>query len=705
MKGVRKIIPKILQKEEFRFVKIRTKEKAPFELDWTMDRNYKYNDKEIINHIEMGGNYGIVCGYGGLVVIDCDTFILKELVDKYLNPTLIIKTGSGKYHYYFTAKNTQKRVLNFGKLHYGEIQGKGSQVVAPGSIHPCGNRYEIDVHVPISELNEDDLKRLLNKIAELNIKETEEFKRNYPRIKEFIKGETEGNRNTSAFTYSINLRNAGIGYETALQTVTAWNERNKPPLLGVEVERTVQSAYSKEEIILNLEDINEIRNKIIQLIAEGGRKSEVTEILVNALKEREIFYTIRDDINPEIWIYKEGIYIPHGGSYIEEFCREVLKNFARTDICKEVIWKIQVDTYVNPDEFFIEPPLHFIPLKNGVYNLNENKLESFHPSFFFFRKLPVEYENSEIECPKIKKFFKEIFEKEEDINLMQELFGYFLFRNYFIKKAFMFTGVGDNGKSVVMNLIKTLLGVDNCSNISLQDMEDDQYSISNCFNKLANICGDLPRTSLKNTGFFKQLTGGDVLQANRKFKTRIQFVNYAKLVFSANELPFSYDSTDGFWIRWIIWEFPYQFKDKKEIDINNPKNKLKNPNILIDLTTPEEIKGLFNWAVLGLNRLRINKEFSYSSTVEDIKKMWIRKTNSLESFLEEEIVESYEDKIPKNEFKGHYLAYCKKYKSRPFNDQNIRKYMMKRGLYDERQGQFNVPIWVGIKFKGGNIYL
>ena len=32
----------------------------------------------------------------------------------------------------------------------------------------------------------------------------------------------------------------------------------------------------------------------------------------------------------------------------------------------------------------------------------------------------------------------------------------------------------------------------------------------------------------------------------RKFKTRVKFINYAKMIFSANEVPMTYDLSDGF---------------------------------------------------------------------------------------------------------------------------------------------------------------
>ena len=96
--------------------------------------------------------------------------------------------------------------------------------------------------------------------------------------------------------------------------------------------------------------------------------------------------------------------------------------------------------------------------------------------------------------------------------------------------------------------------------------ESDNFALCELFNKLANLCSDLDKKALYHTGNFKQLTGHDMLSAPRKFLPMIHFVNYAKQVFLANELPDTRDRTIAFFDRWILLEFPHTFKIKKEYD-------------------------------------------------------------------------------------------------------------------------------------------
>ena len=77
--------------------------KAPFETAWQKN-GYKYNDKKLLEHIKKGLNFGVIGGYGKLVILDIDNLKLAEEMEKKLN-TFTIKTGSGGRHFYFIVED------------------------------------------------------------------------------------------------------------------------------------------------------------------------------------------------------------------------------------------------------------------------------------------------------------------------------------------------------------------------------------------------------------------------------------------------------------------------------------------------------------------------------------------------------------------------------------------------------------------------
>jgi len=282
-----------------------------------------------------------------------------------------------------------------------------------------------------------------------------------------------------------------------------------------------------------------------------------------------------------------------------------------------VIDYIKVSTYTQRRE---ESP-NLIPLENGVFDLDLNELRPYTSDFMFFNKIPVKY-NPEADCPLIKNFHKEITNSEEDITILEEVLGFCLYRDYFIAKSLMLAGGGSNGKSTWLALAKRFLGKENVSGRSLQDLEEHRFAKADLHTKLTNIYADLPDKALFRTGMFKMLTGRDLIAAEKKHRDTFHFVNYAKLMFSANKVPESpFDNSEAFFRRWIIIVFPNVFTGEDA-----------DPQILDKLTTEEELSGLLNLALTGLKRLLKNGVFSHSKTTEEIKEDYIRKSSPIAAF-------------------------------------------------------------------------
>lgn len=160
------------ENKDLRFCKIKKGTKKPFERDW-INKPYTWN--EIQGHIKNESNFGVLCGYGGLIVIDSDTPELKQAVENNLPETFRVKTGSGGTHDYYICKDVKKKiVLQIEDRHFGEIQSYGAQVVGAESIHPNGNKYQIFKDKPICEITQEQLfiaiKPFIKEVAEAEVK-------------------------------------------------------------------------------------------------------------------------------------------------------------------------------------------------------------------------------------------------------------------------------------------------------------------------------------------------------------------------------------------------------------------------------------------------------------------------------------------------------------------------------------------------------
>lgn len=485
-----------------------------------------------------------------------------------------------------------------------------------------------------------------------------------------------------------------------LEALEIDDQQNKNPKYADEIKSIKPNFQPQKTEIIPTQNIKQlIMARLINV---------ATETIVKEILKKYIIYTTRDDQQSECWIYEEGIFKPEAKTYIKEYTRKLLEEMYTPDLVNKVISKIETDTFIEQDEFFSKQNEYpnLIPVTNGVLNIDTRELQPHNPKYCFFNKLPITYD-PEAECFNIRKFIESVIPNEEDILTLQEFYGSCLLKEYRYEKCLLVTGGGSNGKSKTLELLKYLLGIENIAEISPQSIEEDMFAKGELVNKMANISGDISSKALSNTGDFKDLTGRGLIMAARKFKTRVKFTNYAKFIFSANEVPITYDLSDGFFRRWIIIDFPYRFLDPEDIaEVSNEdkdKVKIKDPEIISNLINAPELSGFLNWCLDGYERLRQNKKFSNSQTIMKVKQMWIRKSSSIQAFLLDCVEEDYEGMISKPDFKNSYVLYCRRHKIRPVSDKIIHKMLTTEYTVHEVQpfnnGEDRIRYWKGIKFK------
>ena len=743
-------IPKQLQNRSFRFLLLRPKDKKPLPqmADW-QNKNCEFDNPVLQYHINGGGNYGIIGGYGNLILIDADSEEITKICEN-MPETFTVKTGSPEHykkHFFYIADKPIKPIrLSKEKLgDLGDVRSVGQYVVAPGSIHPSGNEYKVLKNIGIKRITEKEILEIFKDYVDGN--HSTEFKkfeinttlRNSRFIRECrvpdycaknrIKGDSS--KNWTLFPYIVDIlhnRQSSLKvHEEILKkqnhnigAMKGWVIKAKEGKLmkcscrkmkeyllkfhPEEIEKICGDCplYKTQKII---EELNENKNysklqkKVLTQLALKD-KDKATELIVEEIERKNFIYTTRDDIRNEMWIYNNGIYVPQGKSFVREFCRKILMEAFTPQLANNVILKVDADTQIEYDKFFSTNYIYEVPLLNGILNIRTRELTPFDPKKIFFNKVPIEY-NPSAECENIIEHLKNVLQDETDVPVLLELFGYLLLKEYRIEKALMFVGNGRNGKSKTLELMKRFIGAENCSALPLKALHEESFSLSELFGKMCNLSADLSNTDLKETGMIKSLIGRDTVQAKRKFLKDLNFVNYAKMIFATNELPRVYDTTDGFWTKWVLLQFPYKFVTQKEYNSTEDKSKLKiiDTDIIEKISTPEELSGLLNLALDSLDRILQQKDFSYSKGTKEVREMWIRQSDSFSAFCMDCLEESSEGKVLKKDLRKKYHIYCKKHRVRGSSDKVIKITLENNFGVIESRNMENGYFWEGITFK------
>lgn len=652
---------------------IKTLEKVPIEEKWQLTNNYSF-DK-----FKPGSTYGVATGFSKLVVVDCDKQYIQDKlleIEEFRN-TFTVRTATKKlYHFYFKVDIENPKSFFIDNNHSErviDVQAKGKMVIGPNSTLKSGESYTIVNDCEILEIPYQFLKTILTNIdSELLIGEKADKKPDQvyfdfddiavqikekisvKQVLEHLKVPTLTNPTMCPLGHSSEGGKCFSYSQHVWYCFHCHQSGNIFHLYQKSNKITFAEAKYQLAILAGLSEDNRV--KILGFYSRPKDRHIASEMMAKEFITFHNVYTVREDKKEvEVYIYKDGIYVPEGKTFIREYVRSVLGNLYNEAFTNQVISKIIVDTFIEAERFFIDEPPNLLPVQNGILDLDTDTLRDYTPKLKFFTKLPVIYDPM-IEAEKTVQFIKDIIKDESDLLTIQEIAGYLLYRENKFEKAFMFLGTGRNGKSKKIELLEKLIGKYNTTNISLKTLETDQFALCNFQNKYANFSPDLSKAVLQETGNFKSLVGRDMITANRKFKSRVSYKNYAKLIFAANDLPITMDYSDGFWDRWIIIDFPYKFVPNPEL----PFEKKQDTNIIEKITTSKEMTGFLNWSIEGLKRLLSQKHFSKNLSTEETKRKWLTMSSSFNKFwLEEvEVTGDFTDTVSLNDLYQCYENYC-----------------------------------------------
>jgi len=388
-----------------------------------------------------------------------------------------------------------------------------------------------------------------------------------------------------------------------------------------------------------------------------------------------------------LYYFDGKIYLPSAETFIKEKCLGILKDDYRDSRGVEVFRQIETKLQLNSPKLDQDPT--WLILKNGALDWRTGELIPHNPEILSSIYIPLTFDPTAT-CPKIDQFFKDILEAD-CLELVYEISGYCLIPSMVAKKSLLLHGKADGGKTRFIDLIRKFIGEKNSSSISLQDLAENRFRAAGLAGKLINTFPDLNNSPLKLTGIFKALVSGDCIQVENKGQHPFDLYNKARFIFSANEIPRSYDQTDSFYIRWIILRFPNSFPT------GSPK---RDPDILEKLTTESELSGLLNKALAGLRVFMEKGDFAIPETAKIELEKYRGENENVRVFLETQCVVEDEYQISKSDLYKHYEDYCKARQFSKFSQGRFNAEVIKfnEQVYESRRkiGTGYVRVWSGL---------
>lgn len=356
-------------------------------------------------------------------------------------------------------------------------------------------------------------------------------------------------------------------------------------------------------------------------------------------------------MNGQLYLYEGGVYrMDPEGTRIKNLMQKLIyKKFIKANTLNHIYSLLVMQEEIQRSyEEINQYPVTVINFKNGMYDIIAKQLKPHDREYYSINQIPHDF-REDIEPEKdwcfTKKFLDEAGAGPADIRMLLQYFGYCMTRDTSQQKFMILKGNGGTGKSRVIGLLEYIIGGENTCSISLQDLNRRFYA-TNLYGKLLNSCADISSEAMSSVDIIKKATGEDTLMYERKGKDPTTFVSYAKLLFSANEIPVNMDEKSNAWYRRLLIFEMNKVPAKKDTSLQKKLCGEAEATIYMAVNAVSELYQAADHEIMATeNSLRLTKELN-------------READSALSFLDDCVVRAHGKRIRRSSFYNEYRKYC-----------------------------------------------
>lgn len=295
-------------------------------------------------------------------------------------------------------------------------------------------------------------------------------------------------------------------------------------------------------------------------------------------------------------------------------------------------------------------PSHWINFKNGYFDVKEWKMISHDTKYLMINQIPFFFYPEQADavlaqCTTIRRYLDLSMPNESDQQTFWQYLGYCMTTDTHFQKFLMIKGKGGTGKSVAISLIQHIIGIENCSSIPLQDLNKRFYA-TGLFGKQLNACADIPCTAMQSVDIIKKAVGEDTLLYEKKGQDPTQFHSYAKLLFSANEMPLNLDDkTNAYYRRLLVLDMNRTIPESEK-------------DIMLKEKIYKETDYAIHMGVAALKQLYTDNHFCESCHSRECIEELYRSADSVKAFLDEKVCRQNGKRLKRSDMYKFYTDFC-----------------------------------------------
>ncbi len=281
-----------------------------------------------------------------------------------------------------------------------------------------------------------------------------------------------------------------------------------------------------------------------------------------------------------------------------------------------------------------------VPVANGVVDTRTLTLLPHSPDRVFLQKSPHRF-NPQAQSPVITMpdsqewefdaWMGELHDDPEVVQVYWELLSAVLRRNVrWYKAAFLYSPYGSNGKGTLAQVMRNLVGEDNCSNIQLSEFSD-RFALGLLTRAAAIITDENDVGSYsERSSKFKAVVTGDKFTIERKHKDPGDIAFNGMVIQCINDFPRARDKSDSFARRQLFVPFDKKFEGRERKYIKS--DYINRPEVM-------------EYVLLRALQMR-HTELSEPDACKALKAAYREENDPIRSFWEEHREEFVWDLLP-----------------------------------------------------------
>jgi putative DNA primase/helicase len=289
-----------------------------------------------------------------------------------------------------------------------------------------------------------------------------------------------------------------------------------------------------------------------------------------------------------------------------------------------------------------------VPLANGILDFDQRRLSPHTPTLFEHHVLAFRYDPHAPEPVRWLSFLDELWPDDEQSKLtLAEWFGYVLANTTDLQKMYLLIGPKRSGKGTIARVLTGLLGAHNVAAPTLSGLTQN-FGLQALIGKPLAIISDA-RLGSRSDNFIAverllSVSGEDTITVDRKYRDPWTGRLPSRFMILTNELPRFTDSSGALASRFVMSTLTQSFYGQE------------NPALTAELL--EEASGIFNWALAGLDRLRVRGYFVVPQSAREAQRHLEDLASPVNAFVRDYCEVGSEHTITKAELWAAWKEWC-----------------------------------------------